>query len=68
MILAYHRMMHDKTNEVTNNFKPLTTTEIVSLAGLCGLIILFGVLPNLILNISENDVVSLIEHVKIHIK
>ena len=64
MVVAYHRMMHGNTNEHTQNFKPLNISEIFILSGLAVLVILFGVFPNLILKISERDVIHLIEHVK----
>jgi NADH-quinone oxidoreductase subunit M len=64
MLLAYRRMMNGTENVITKGFAPLKTTEITVLASLIILIILFGIYPNLILKITEGDVINLIEHVK----
>ncbi|HNJ59678.1 MAG TPA: NADH-quinone oxidoreductase subunit M [Chitinophagales bacterium] len=64
MVVAYHRMMHGQTSEAAQNFKALNTSEIFILSALSVLVILFGVFPNIILNLTESDAIHLIEHVK----
>lgn len=64
MLRAYHKMMHGVANETTTNFKPLNFSEKFILSTMSLLIIVFGIFPNLILNVSEQELIKLIEHVQ----
>lgn len=64
MLRTYHKIMHGEPNEITENFKSLSLSEKITLIALATLVILFGLFPNLLLNLSEQDSIKLIEHVQ----
>jgi NADH-quinone oxidoreductase subunit M len=68
MLRTYHAIMNGETKEATSNFAPIRNTEKMVLISLSILIIIFGFFPNLLLNISEHDLIQLIEHVQSIIK
>ncbi|MFN8294808.1 MAG: NADH-quinone oxidoreductase subunit M [Chitinophagales bacterium] len=63
MLRAYQHMMHGETNILTETFGEITFNEKVLLLCFAGLIIFFGIFPNTILHISEEQVKQLIEQV-----
>ncbi|MFN8284925.1 MAG: NADH-quinone oxidoreductase subunit M [Chitinophagales bacterium] len=63
MLRAYQSMMHGDTNELTETFGVITTNEKIILACFAVLIIGFGLFPNFILDVSENQVKAIIDHV-----
>lgn len=64
MLRAYQWMMHGETNTLTDSFGNITLNEKVLLFCFAGLIIFFGLFPNLILQVSEPTVKQLIEQVR----
>lgn len=63
MFRAYQNMMHGDTNVLTETFGVITVNEKILLACFAGLIIFFGLFPNLILDVSENQIKEIIDHV-----
>ena len=63
MLRAYQSMMHGETNALTEKFGDITLNEKVLLACFACLIIFFGLFPNIILQVSEQPVKELIDHV-----
>ena len=64
MLRAYQNIMHGETNEITEKFGILTMHEKILLIALAVLIIVLGVFPNVILQVSEEPVKQLIEQVR----
>ena len=63
MLRAYQLIMHGDTNALTESFGVITVNEKILLACFAGLIIFFGLFPNLILDGSENQIKQIIDHV-----
>ena len=68
MLRMYQRTMLGATNAQTAVFNEIDGTEKLVLGIVCGLVILIGVYPNPLLDISEATVKSLVELVngKLH--
>lgn len=63
MLRMYQNVMLGKTNDLTINFTDIKGSEKVVLYTVCGLIILLGVYPKPVLQLSEASVQHLIEQV-----
>ncbi len=63
MLRAYQNMMHGETNSITESFGEISKNEKILLSCFAGLIIFFGLFPNVILHVSEAPVKKLIEQV-----
>lgn len=63
MLRAYQYMMHGETNSLTETFGNITMNEKILLSCFAGLIIFFGLFPNIILSVSEQQVKELIDYV-----
>ena len=63
MLRAYQFIMHGETNALTETFGDITINEKILLGCFAGLIIFFGLFPNIILQVSEQPVKELIDHV-----
>lgn len=60
MLRAYKSVMQGQLNGLTKSFKDISGTEFIVLGIVCVLIIVIGIYPNMILQISESSVESLI--------
>lgn len=63
MLRAYQAMMHGETNSLSETFGEISKDEKIVLYGFAVLVIFFGLFPNTILDVSEQTVKQLIDHV-----
>ncbi len=66
MLRSYQQVMLGESNELTQKVTDLTLNEKMVLIPIVLLIIILGVFPNLILNISESSVISLVNLIAAH--
>jgi len=64
MLRAYQRMMHGKTNDLTALFGDIELNDKILLACFSGLIIFFGLFPDIIFSVSDEPLKALAEHVQ----
>ncbi len=65
MLRAYQKIMLGHTNDVTSSFAPLSGNEKTILVILCAAIIVFGIYPKPLLDISEPAAAKLAELIKL---
>jgi NADH-quinone oxidoreductase subunit M len=68
MLRAYQAMMHGDANELSKTFGELASSEKIVLGGMVVLIIVFGLYPKIMLDVSEPAIRELIEQVHTAIK